>query len=58
MQSKRSLANYDSSSLWWITDLQDDGLIKVEFASTKDNTSDIGAKNVSEDVLGKHLPML
>ena len=43
---------------WWITDLQDDGLIKVEFVSTKDNISDIGAKNVSGDVLGKHLPML
>ena len=43
---------------WWITDLQDDGLIKVEFVSTKDNTSDIGAKNVSGDVLDKHLPML
>ena len=43
---------------WWITDWQEERLIKVEFVSTVDNIADIGTKNVSGDVLERHLPKL
>ena len=43
---------------WWITDMQDEGMIKVDFVSTKENISDIGTKNVTGEVLEKHLPKL
>ena len=39
---------------WFVNDLQDQGLIKVEFVSTHDNIADIGTKNVQGDVLDTH----
>ena len=43
---------------WWLTDLQEQGLVKVSFVPTKDNLADIGTKNVSGDVLEKLRPIL
>ena len=43
---------------WWITDLQESGLIKVSFVPTKDNLSDIGTKNVTGDVFDRIRPEL
>ena len=43
---------------WWITDLQESGLIKVSFAPTKDNLSDIGTKNITGDVFDRIHPEL
>ena len=34
---------------WWITDLQESGLIQASFVPTKDNLSDIGTKKVTGD---------
>ena len=44
--------------LWWLTDAQESGLVKVSFVPTKDNIADIGTKNVSGDVLDCLRPML
>ena len=41
---------------WFVNDLQEQGLIKVEFVSTHDNIVDIGTKNVQGDVLDAHTP--
>ena len=43
---------------WFVNDLQDQGLIKVEFVSTHDNIADIGTKNVQGDVLDTHTSRL
>ena len=43
---------------WFVNDLQEQGLIKVEFVSTHDNIVDIGTKNVQGDVLDTHTPRL
>ena len=43
---------------WWITDLQESGIIKVSFVPTKDNLSDIGTKNVTGDVFDRICPEL
>ena len=43
---------------WFVNDLQEQGLIKVEFVSTHDNIVDIGTKNVQGDVLDAHTPWL
>ena len=43
---------------WWITDLQESGLVKVSFVPTKDNSSDIGTKNVTGEVLDRIRPEL
>ena len=43
-------------SLGCDTDLQEQGLVKVSFAPTKDNIADIGTKNLSGDVLEKLRP--
>ena len=44
------------SCRWWITDPQESGLIKVSFAPTEDNLSDIGTKNVTGDVFDRVRP--
>ena len=43
---------------WWITELQESGLIKVTFVPTKDNIADIGTKNVNGDVFDRIRPEL
>ena len=43
---------------WWITDLQESGLIKVSFAPTKDDSSDVGTKNVTGEVFDRIRPKL
>ena len=43
---------------WWITDLQESGLMKVSFTPTKDNLSDIGTKNVTGEVFDRIRPEL
>ena len=43
---------------WWITDAQEQGLVKVNFVSTVDNVADVGTKNVNGDTLDRHLPKL
>ena len=43
---------------WWIADPQDSGLIKVSFVPTKDDSSDIGTKNVAGDVFDRVRPKL
>ena len=43
---------------WFVRDMQDQGLIKVEFVRTKDNLSDIGTKNVNKEVYDKISPVL
>ena len=35
---------------WFVSGLQEQGLIKIDFVRTKDNISNIGTKNVSRDV--------
>ena len=44
--------------LWWLTDLQETGLVKASFAPTKDNVADFGTKNVTGDMMGQLRPML
>ena len=44
---------------WYVMDMQDnDGLIKVGFVRTKENTSDIGTKNVDTQTYEHHGPRL
>ena len=43
---------------WWLTDPQEQGLVKVSFVPTKDNLADVGTKNVSGDILEKLRPVL
>ena len=35
---------------WYVSDLQKQGLIKIDFVRTKENISDLGTKNVTKDV--------
>ena len=41
---------------WWITDPQESGLAKVSFVPTKDNSSDIGTKNVTGEAFDRVRP--
>ena len=39
---------------WYVSDLQDDGLIKIHFCKTTDNVSDLGTKNVNKETYESH----
>ena len=56
-QDKGGLRHMDAR-YWWITDLQESGLIKVSFVPTKENLSDIGTKNVTGEVFDRIRPEL
>ena len=41
---------------WFVNQLQEEGLIKIQFVRSEANVSDIGTKNVTGDCLETHLP--
>jgi hypothetical protein len=43
---------------WFVSDMQEQGLIKIDFVKTKDNISDIGTKNVTKEVYQTFEPRL
>ena len=43
---------------WFVNQLQDEGLVKVSFARTNDNVSDVGTKNVNKETYEEHAPKL
>ena len=51
-----SQAHHEQDTWMQDTDPQESGLIKVSFAPTKDNLSDIGTKNVTGDVFDQIRP--
>ena len=43
---------------WFVSDMQEQGLIKIDFVKTKDNISDIGTKNVNKETYERFEPSL
>jgi hypothetical protein len=54
-----SSRTYHIDCRWWfLSELQDQGLVKIDFVKTKDNVSDLGTKNVSKEVYETLTPRL
>ena len=57
-QTSSSRTRHMDCRWWFVSDLQEQGLIKISFVKTKDNYSDIGTKNVNKEVYQKIEPRL
>ena len=42
----------------YVNQMQDDGLVKIDFVKSEDNVSDIGTKNVTTETMDRHTPKL
>ncbi|CAB9499063.1 expressed unknown protein [Seminavis robusta] len=42
----------------YVNQMQQDGLVKIDFVRSEDNVSDIGTKNVNVETLDRHAPKL
>ena len=43
---------------WFVSQLQEQGLIKIQFVPTKENISNIGTKNVNKETYDRHVSRL
>ena len=43
---------------WFVSGLQEQGLIKIDFVKTEENISDLGTKNVNKETYDRHVHSL
>ena len=55
-QASSSQTRHMDTHWWFVNQLQEEGLIKIQFVRSEANVSDIGTKNVTGECLENHLP--
>jgi len=57
-QTSSSRTRHMDCRWWFVSNMQEEGLIKIDFVKTKDNISDIGTKNVTKEIYQAFEPRL